>query len=218
MDELTERQKQILAFIIKRSGERGFPPTIREIGQEFQIKSTNGVNDHLIALERKGYLRRGEQKSRALVPTALARNLLGLASPSAGRSVEIPVVGRVAAGEPLLAEQNLDDVVEIDANLLPQAGKDVFGLRVKGDSMIGDGILDGDIVFVRRQPNAQAGDIVVAMLEGEATVKRFYPEGRRIRLQPSNPSMKPIVVEREAARDVALLGIVVGVFRKVARA
>lgn len=218
MDELTERQKQILAFIIKRSGERGFPPTIREIGQEFQIKSTNGVNDHLIALERKGYLRRGEQKSRALVPTPLARNLLGLASPNTGRSVEIPVVGRVAAGEPLLAEQNLDDVVEIDATLLPQAGRDVFGLRVKGDSMIGDGILDGDIVFVRRQPNAHAGDIVVAMIEGEATVKRFYPEGRRLRLQPSNPSMKPIVIEREAARDIVLLGIVVGVFRKVARA
>ncbi|HCF61222.1 MAG TPA: repressor LexA [Myxococcales bacterium] len=218
MDELTERQKQILSFIIKRSGERGFPPTIREIGQEFHIKSTNGVNDHLIALERKGYLQRGEQKSRALVPTASARNLLGLVAATPGRSVEIPVVGRVAAGEPLLAEQNLDDVVEIDTALLPRAGKDVFGLRVKGDSMIGDGILDGDIVFVRRQPSAQPGDIVVAMIEGEATVKRFYPEGRRVRLQPSNPSMKPIVIEREASRDLALLGIVVGVFRRVASA
>ena len=218
MEMLTARQTEILRFIARTSEERGFPPTIREIGGEFNIKSTNGVNDHLKALERKGYLQRGELQSRSLVPTSSARTLLGLVAPRPGRAVEIPLVGRVAAGEPLLAEQNLDDAVEVDGTLLPRGGKDVFALRVKGDSMIGDGILDGDIVFVRRQPNAHPGDIVVAMLENEATVKRFYPEGSRVRLQPSNPSMSPIIVERASARELTLLGLVVGVFRKMARA
>jgi repressor LexA len=218
METLTERQAEILRFIARRSEESGFPPTIREIGQEFNIKSTNGVNDHLKALERKGYLQRGEQKSRALVPTASARALLGDIAPRALRAVEIPVLGRVAAGQPLLAEENLDQIVQVDGSLLPQSGRDVFALKVKGDSMIGDGILDGDIVFVRRQPSASPGDIVVAMIEGEATVKRYFPESGRIRLQPSNPSMSPIFVEKDEARQVAILGLVVGVFRKMALA
>ena len=216
MDELTERQKEILRFIARKSEEQGFPPTIREIGVEFNIRSTNGVNDHLKALERKGFLQRGELQSRALVMTPAARALLGMGTPKNSRVIEVPLVGRVAAGSPLLAEQNLDDSVEVDAGLLPHGGKEVFALRVKGDSMIGDGILDGDLVFVRRQPNARPGEIVVAMIEGEATVKRFFPEGDRVRLQPANPTMSPIYVERAEARDLALLGLVVGVFRKVA--
>ncbi|HEY3445950.1 MAG TPA: transcriptional repressor LexA [Myxococcales bacterium] len=215
MDELTDRQKEILRYIARTTEERGFPPTIREIGGEFEIKSTNGVNDHLKALERKGYLSRGEQKSRSLVPTATGRMLLGLGAHKT-RAIEIPVVGRVAAGAPLLAEENLDDSVQIDPSVLPQSGKDVFALKVKGDSMIGDGIFDGDLVFVRRQPSARNGEIVVALIENEATVKRFFPEGGgRIRLQPSNPTMEPIYVTAAQAKEASILGIVVGVFRKV---
>ncbi len=214
MDELTDRQKEILRFIARTTEERGFPPTIREIGGEFNIRSTNGVNDHLKALERKGYLNRGEQKSRSLVPTSSGRTLLGMGAQK-HRAIEIPVVGRVAAGAPLLAEQNLDDTVQIDPGVLPHAGKDVFALKVKGDSMIGDGIFDGDLVFVRRQQGARSGEIVVAMIEGEATVKRFFPEGNRVRLQPANPAMEPIYVAASQAKDASLLGVVVGVFRKV---
>jgi len=132
------------------------------------------------------------------------------------RAIEIPVVGRVAAGAPLLAEENLDDTVQIDPSVLPQSGKDVFALKVKGDSMIGDGIFDGDLVFVRRQSTARSGEIVVALIDGEATVKRFFPEGGgRIRLQPSNPSMEPIYVTAAQAKEASIAGLVVGVFRKV---
>src|SRR3989442_1319903 len=146
-EPLTERQEKILAYIKKSIQEQGYPPTIREIGEHFGIRSTNGVNDHLKALERKGYLLRGELKSRAL------------------------------------------SVLDGDG------GRKVFALRVAGDSMIGDGIFDGDYIFVRKQLHAASGEIVVAMIDNtsgsEATVKRYYPEGDRIRFQPSNPRLKP---------------------------
>ncbi len=215
MSNLTDRQMEILRYIARTTEERGFPPTIREIGGEFNIRSTNGVNDHLKALQRKGYLDRGEQKSRALVPTRSARMAMGLGPTHGSRGIEIPVVGRVAAGAPILAEENLDDSLCIDPAVLPQEGKDVFALKVKGDSMIGDGIFNGDIVFVRQQPTARPGEIVVAMISGEATVKRYYPEGDRIRLQPSNPSLQPIYIERAQAGEASIVGIVVGVFRKL---
>lgn len=216
MEALTCRQLEILRFIAKTSEERGFPPTIREIGSEFSIRSTNGVNDHLKAIERKGFLSRGEQQSRALVPTRQGRLALGLGTERRfERSVEVPLVGRVAAGAPLLAEQNLSDSLQVDSSLLPGAGRDVFALRVKGDSMVGDGIHDGDLVFVRQQPTCANGEIAVALVEGEATVKRFFPEGARIRLQPSNPAMAPLYLDASAARDVSVLGVVVGVFRRV---
>jgi len=214
MDALTDRQKEVLRFIIRTTEDRGFPPTIREIGGEFGIKSTNGVNDHLKALTHKGYLRHDEQKSRTMVPTASARNLLGIRAQKS-KSVEIPVLGRVAAGAPLLAEENLDDTLQMDPSVLPASGRDVFALKIKGESMIGDGILDGDLVFVRRQQSARSGEIVVAMIENEATVKRFFPEAGRIRLQPSNPSMEPIYLSAAQARDTSILGVVVGVFRRV---
>jgi repressor LexA len=214
MDEITERQKEILRFIVKTTEDSGFPPTIREIGGAFNITSTNGVNDHLKALERKGYLSRGEQKSRSFVPTPSGRNLLGMHA-ARSRVIEVPVLGRVAAGAPLLAEQNLDETMQIDPSVLPQAGKDCFALKVKGDSMIEDGIFDGDLVFVRRQPSARSGEIVVAMIDGEATVKRFFLEGNRLRLQPANAAMEPIYVSASQAKDTSILGIVVGVFRKM---
>jgi len=230
MVDLTERQLAILGFIAQHIQQQRFPPTIREIGVAMGIRSTNGVNDHLKALERKGYLARGEMKSRALVPTEKAWQALALESPPEAAPlvpaprpaanddlVEVPLLGKVAAGAPILAEENLDSTVRVDPNLLGRAaGKGtVFALRVSGDSMIGDGIFDGDILFVRKQETARSGEIVVAMIEGEATVKRYYPEGDRIRLQPSNPRLQPIYVRRTDARAAQILGIAVGVFRNL---
>lgn len=226
-EPLTERQEKILSFIKKSIVDQGYPPTIREIGEHFGIRSTNGVNDHLKALERKGYLMRGELKSRALsvidggksgaaASARFAKMGRREVSPAGGGDViEIPVVGKVAAGAPILAQENITDHVRIDSMLVGDSGKRVFALRVTGDSMIGDGIFDGDYIFVRKQLQAGAGEIVVAMIEDEATVKRFYPEGERIRFQPSNPRLKPIYVNRDDFRETQIIGVVVGVYRKV---
>jgi repressor LexA len=223
-EPLTERQEKILAFIKKSIQDQGYPPTIREIGEHFGIRSTNGVNDHLKALERKGYLQRGELKSRALSVIEGGRSQAGrfprlsrreLSPVGDGDVMEVPVVGKVAAGEPILAQENITDHVRIDTMLLGDGGRKVFALRVSGDSMIGDGIFDGDYIFVRKQLHAGPGEIVVAMIEDEATVKRFYPEGDRVRFQPSNPRLKPIYVSRDDFRETQIIGVVVGVYRKV---
>ena len=216
MEDITDRQKEILTFIQRRTEECGFPPTIREIGEEMDIRSTNGVNDHLKALERKGFLTRGEQQSRSLVPTKRARMILGLGSKKSDPTMlEIPLLGRVAAGAPLLAQENVEDTVRIDSFLLGGNGKEVFALRVKGNSMIDDGIHDGDFIFVKKAPNAASGEIVVALIEDEATVKRYFPEGDRIRFQPANKDMEPIYVAKSDFRQTMILGRVVGVYRKV---
>jgi repressor LexA len=215
MEELTERQREILAFIVKETEVRGFPPTIREIGEQMDIRSTNGVNDHLKALERKGYLNRGEQQSRSLVPTKRARMLLGLGAKKDSGMVDVPLLGKVAAGAPLLAQEHMEDSVKIDSFLIGGTGREVFALRVKGQSMIEDGIHDGDYLFVRKTPSAQPGDIVVALIEDEATVKRYFPEPERIRFQPANKDMSPIYVNKADFRSTMLLGIVVGVYRKL---
>ena len=214
MEELTDRQREILTFIVKETEVRGFPPTIREIGEQMDIRSTNGVNDHLKALERKGYLNRGEQQSRSLVPTKRARLVLGLGLRKDSGMVDVPLLGKVAAGAPLLATENVEDSVRIDSFLLGGSGREVFALRVKGQSMIEDGIFDGDYLFVKKTPSAQPGDIVVALIEDEATVKRYYPEGDRIRFQPANATMQPIYVNRSDFRSTMLLGLVVGVYPK----
>src|SRR5712664_2960981 len=138
-ETLTDRQEKILAFIKKSIQDQGYPPTIREIGEHFGIRSTNGVNDHLKALERKGYLLRGEQQSRSLVPTKRARLVLGLGARKDNSIVEVPLLGKVAAGAPLLAAENLEDSVRIDSFFLGGSGREIFALRVKGDSMIEDG-------------------------------------------------------------------------------
>ena len=216
MEELTERQREILTFIVKETENRGFPPTIREIGEQMDIRSTNGVNDHLKALERKGYLNRGEQQSRSLVPTKRARMLLGMGAKKDSGMVDVPLLGKVAAGAPLLAEEHMEDSVKIDSFLIGGAGREVFALREKGQSMIEDGIHDGDYLFVRKTPSAQPGDIVVALIEDEATVKRYFPEGERIRFQPANKDMQPIYVNKADFRSTMLLGLVVGVYRKLA--
>ena len=202
---------------MKESENRGFPPTIREIGEEMDIRSTNGVNDHLKALERKGYLTRGEQQSRSLVPTKRARMVLGLGTRSRDSNmVEVPILGRVAAGAPLLAVENVEDSVRIDSFLLGgTGGREVFALKVKGESMIEDGIYDGDYLFVKKTMTARAGEIVVALIEDEATVKRYYPETDRVRFQPANALMSPIYVSRSDFRSTMILGRVVGVYRKV---
>jgi repressor LexA len=223
-EPLTERQEKILSFIKKSIQDQGYPPTIREIGEHFGIRSTNGVNDHLKALERKGYLMRGELKSRALSVIEGGRSGGGrlgrisrreLSAVSEGEVVEVPVVGKVAAGAPILAHENITDHVRIDSMLLGDGGRKVFALRVAGDSMIGDGIFDGDYIFVRKQLQAGAGEIVVAMIEDEATVKRYYPEGDRVRFQPSNPRLQPIYVHRDEFRETQIIGVVVGVYRKI---
>jgi repressor LexA len=219
-EPLTERQEKILSFIKKSIVDQGYPPTIREIGEHFGIRSTNGVNDHLKALERKGYLQRGELKSRALSVLEGGKSARfvrhrEISPAGGGETVDVPVIGKVAAGEPLLAQENITDHVRIDSLLLPESGRKVFALKVSGDSMIGDGIMDGDFIFVRKQLQASPGEIVVAMIEDEATVKRFYPEAERIRFQPSNPRLKPIYVSRDEFRETQIIGVVVGVFRKV---
>ena len=209
-DLLTDRQREILEFITRSIGARGYPPTLREIGTHFGIRSTNGVNDHLRALEKKGYLQREDLKSRALRPV----NGLGKPIESDPEMVDIPLLGRVAAGVPLLAVENVNETVRVDRFFIGQS-REVFALRVKGDSMIEDGIFDGDYIFVRKQLQANKGETVVAMIEGEATVKRYYPEGDVIRFQPANASMEPIYVRKRDFKSVNLLGIVIGVYRRM---
>jgi repressor LexA len=235
MQGLTQRQQMVLDFIRSSIVDRGYPPTLREIGARMGIRSTNGVNDHLRALERKGYLTREDMKSRALRPTnldthgrngvhggngsngtPLASGLDGLLEPAANDAdlVEIPVVGRVAAGLPLLAEEHVIDTVRIDRNLV-KGGREVFGLRVHGDSMIDAGILNGDYIFVKKQLTASRGEIVVALISDEATVKYYFPEKDQIRFQPANKNMAPIFVRAADFKPTMLLGVVVGVFRRV---
>ncbi len=224
---LTDRQLEVLRFIAHQIEDSGYPPTIREIGEALDIRSTNGVNDHLKALERKGYLSRDPVKSRALIPTPRARDVLGGdrvpsnvipitrgAAKPGSRLIEIPIVGRVAAGQPILAVERIEDTVQVDSFLLGTSKK-VYGLRVQGDSMIGDGIMPGDYVFVKKQLHAQSGEIVVAMIGDEATVKRVFFDGDRVRFQPSNPRMAPIYVRESDFRSTMILGVVVGVYRKL---
>jgi repressor LexA len=229
-DALTQRQREILDFISASIVERGFPPTLREIGLHFNIRSTNGVNDHLKALEKKGHLRREDLKSRAMRPVLpdgsgeivpLGRTGRGVVGTGEVQVVstdddmaDIPILGRVAAGQPILAVEQATDTVRVDRVLIG-GHREVFGLRIVGESMIDDGIFDGDYVFVKKTPSARAGDIVVAMIEGEATVKRYYPEGDRIRFQPANQNMDPIIVRKSDFKTVDIIGIVVGIYRKL---
>jgi repressor LexA len=218
MQGLTERQQMVLDYIRSSITDRGYPPTLREIGARMGIRSTNGVNDHLRALERKGYLTREDMKSRALRPTGMqsipASNELTPVAVSDEDLVEVRVLGRVAAGLPIFAEEHVIDTVKIDRGLL-RGGREVFGLRVTGDSMIDAGILSGDYIFVKKQITANRGEVVVALIGDEATVKYYYPEKDYVRFQPANKTMAPILVRAQDFRPTMLLGIVVGVFRKV---
>ena len=213
----------VLQYIESSISQRGYPPTLREIGNHMGIRSTNGVNDHLRALERKGYLAREDMKSRALRPT---RN--GSATNGAGNGasnvvqlfaaeddmIEVPILGRVAAGQLAEAMEQREDTVRVDRMLLGGA-RDVFGLRISGESMIKAGINDGDYVFVRKQIEAHRGDIVIALVGEEATCKYFYPESDRIRLVPANDTMTDIVINKQDWRTTQILGVVVGLYRKM---
>ena len=208
---LTKRQAQTLDYIRQSIEERGYPPTLREIGEFMGIRSTNGVNDHLRALERKGYLRREDMKSRAL---RLVPQQSEQPPPADENLIDVQILGRVAAGLPLLAEENVVDSVRVD-RMLVRGGRDVFGLRVQGDSMIEAGILNGDYIFVRKQSSAERGEIVVALIGDEATVKYYFPEKDYIRFQPANAQMAPILVRASDFKPTMMLGVVVGVYRRL---
>lgn len=220
---LTKRQREVYDFIQETIDSLGYPPTFREIGEHLGIRSTNGVADHLKALKRKGYLTQEGMKSRTIKPSkaAVAENEGGAEVVRAfmpnSQAVEIPILGRVAAGEPILAEEQAEGAVVVDSMLVggSRSGRKVFALKVVGESMIEDGIHDGDFIFVQKRNHAEDGTIVVVMVEGEATVKRIYHEGDRIRLQPANATMKPIYVHRAEFRETQIIGIVVGVYRQL---
>ncbi|MBI1743476.1 transcriptional repressor LexA [Candidatus Acetothermia bacterium] len=205
MEEITERQRKVLKFIAKAIEQRGFPPSVREIGRALGISSLRGVTGHLDGLERKGFIKRN----------STARGIQLLKSPEGiplldMPSVRLPLVGAIAAGTPILAERNITDWVPVPKRLAQN--ENAFLLRVQGDSMIEDHILDGDLVIVKPQPTAQDGEIVAAIIEDEATVKRFYDEGDQIRLQPANSSYSPIMV---SPRDFRIAGRVIGLLRSV---
>ncbi|MBM4391855.1 MAG: transcriptional repressor LexA [Deltaproteobacteria bacterium] len=209
MEELPPRQRELLDFVASFTDQKGIPPTLREIGEAMGIRSTNGVSDQVKALIKKGYLERvGDARtSRGLRVTHSARG--GFRDNS---TVAVPVIGRVAAGSPILAEENYAGTLHMDATTMPHQAP-VFALVIHGNSMIDDGILDGDYVFVRQQSEARNGDIVVAMVDGDATCKRFFRERGRVRLQPANVDMSDIIVD--ASRQFSILGVVVGVYRRI---
>ena len=207
--QLTNRQQTVLEVIRQWIRERGYPPTIRELGQKLGIKSLRGVTTHLDAIAKKGFLKR-EPRARSI-------SLSDLVAPFE-RALRVPVVGRIRAGEPALAQQHVEGHVVIDGSWIGGSAAannaEHFALKVQGDSMINAGILEGDFVIVRQQPSAQDGDIVVALLGDEATIKRFFKESDHIRLQPEHPTLAPIVVNKQ--QPMSVLGKVVAVFRQVA--
>jgi len=199
---LTQRQEDILGFIIESIRDNGYPPTIAEIGAGFGITSTNGVNDHLIALEKKGYIERSSKARGIHITTKAAAGLYQ--EQQAGM---VPLLGHVAAGSPILAEENIEDYTPVDKSM---ARADIFSLRVHGESMVEAGILDGDVIIVDQARRARRGDIIVAVLDGDATTKYYYPQSDTVELRPANASMEPIVA---SASDLEIQGVVVGLQR-----
>ncbi len=197
---LSSKQQEILNFIKEQILERGYPPAVREICDAVHLKSTSSVHSHLETLERNGYIRRDPTKPRAIEICDDNFHMLRTEMAS------LPVVGRVAAGEPILAEQNIESYFPVPSEYVPRG--DSFVLKVHGSSMINAGILDGDFLFVNSCPTASNGEIVVALVDDSATVKRFYREDGHIRLQPENDAMEPILVP-----DCQILGKVFGVYR-----
>jgi repressor LexA len=209
MKEMTARQREVLNFIRGFMERHGAPPTVREIGERFGF-TARAAFDHLRALERKGMLHRRVTDRR------VSRTLVLTQRPGAGGRLrhvrEVPVLGRIAAGSPIYADQNLEGTIPLSADWVDRKGPEVFALRVRGESMIEAHIMDGDLVLVRAQTGAQPGDIVAALVDDEATVKRFGRDGERVVLKPEHPTMKPIVVEPGRA-DFRILGKVMGLVR-----
>jgi repressor LexA len=205
----TDRQQRILDTIRAFTAERGYPPSVREIGERVGLSSSSTVQSHLKTLERRGLLRRDPTKPRALVASGDAKSRpLDFARGDSGKVAYLPIVGKVAAGVPITAVENVEDTFALPAGFVRDPN--AFILKVSGDSMIEAAILDGDLVVVKPAPDATNGEIVVAMLDGEATVKRFYREPGRIRLQPENRAMTPIYAD-----DVTIVGRVEAVIRKL---
>lgn len=198
--KITKKQEEILEYIKDQILERGFPPAVREICQAVHLKSTSSVHSHLESLEKNGYIRRDPTKPRAIEILDESFQMLRR------EMVNVPVVGTVAAGQPIFAEQNIENYFPIPSEYMPNQPS--FILKVKGDSMVNVGILDGDRVVVQQQSTAENGDIVVALVDDSATVKTFYKEDGYFRLQPENDAMEPIIV-----KDLQILGKVFGVMR-----
>ena len=198
--KISSKQKEILEYIKSQILERGFPPAVRDICEAVHLKSTSSVHSHLETLEKNGYIRRDTTKPRAIEILDDSFNFMRR------EMVNVPIVGRVAAGEPILAEQNIEEYFPIPTEFMPN--KQTFMLKVRGESMINAGILDGDLVLVEEQKTARNGEMIVALIEDGATVKTFYKEEGVIRLQPENDTMDPIIVP-----DCQILGKVIGVFR-----
>jgi repressor LexA len=209
MKELTSRQREVLEFIRSFSDRHGVPPAVREIGQRFGF-TARAAFDHLRALERKGMLERRVTSKRASRTLVIPRRR----ALHRARREGIPILGRIAAGTPILAVENREESIPLPPEWLGAHGQDVFALRVRGDSMIGAHIVEGDLVLVRKQDSATPGDIVVAMLDGEATVKRFARDGKAVLLRPEHPTLLPIVVGPDR-QDVQILGKVIGVLRSL---
>lgn len=205
--ELTQRQEEILNYIKKYSRENNMPPTVREIGNYFEISSTNGVRSILAALIKKGYINRAPKLSRSIevLDDSIDAN-------QKDNTIEIPIVGRIAAGTPILAVQNLEGTITIDRDFLA-CRTDVFALRVKGDSMINAGILDGDLIFARHQKTAERGEIIVAQIDDEATVKYYHPVADYVELRPANPRYSPIIVKKD--KNFSIAGKLIGVMRRI---
>lgn len=208
--KVTKRQKAVLDNIEKHIREKGYGPTVREVCQDLGLSSPSTVHVHLKALEEKGLIKRDPLKSRSIslaypLEEATEPNII---KPEFRNVVNVPLVGNVAAGEPILAEENIEDTITLPTEIVGDAPS--FMLSVRGDSMIEAGINDGDYIVVKEQPVANNGDIVVAIVDDGATVKRFYKERNAIRLQPENSSLDPIIVD-----DCAICGIVVAVFRRI---
>ena len=198
--KITQKQQEILDFIKSEILQKGYPPAVRDICEAVHLKSTSSVHSHLETLERNGYIRRDPTKPRAI--EIMDENFYMLRH----EMVNVPLVGTVAAGQPILAAENIESYFPIPSEYVPNA--DTFMLKVKGESMVNAGIFDGDQIMVQQQSTADNGDIVVALIDEEATVKTFYKENGRYRLQPENDTMSPIIVD-----EVTILGKVFGVFR-----
>jgi len=199
-EKITPKQQEILEYIKETILKKGYPPAVREICEAVHLKSTSSVHSHLETLEEKGYIRRDPTKPRTIEIIDDCFNL------TRREVVNVPVLGTVAAGQPLYAEENIENYYPIPSDLLPNA--ETFMLKVRGSSMINAGILEGDQIIVEHCPTAHNGEIVVALVDDSATVKRFFKENGHYRLQPENDSMEPIIVD-----DVKILGKVIGLFR-----
>lgn len=206
--KLSSRQKKILEFINKKIRDEGYPPSVREIAKAVKLSSSATVHSHLKKLEELGYLKRDASKPRALSVTYSDEISPEDPGRSANEMVFVPVIGSIAAGSPILAEENIDDYFPLSPDFV-RGKKEVFMLNVHGDSMVNAGILDRDMVIVRKQNTAINGEIIAAMIEDEATVKRFFKDDSGVKLIPENDHMEPII-----SKDVAILGKVIGIIRK----